>query len=95
MSPVPSYQLVNQMPVDSALLEVIGRLPITHESGVAEEFELYQALKRMALESGWVFVDNLPRLREYQGKELLYNRADYHIEPVASEIIGKAKRARS
>jgi hypothetical protein len=91
MSPVPSYQLVNRTPVDPAFLEVIGKLPITHESGVAEEFELYQALKRMALESGWVFVDNLPRLQEYQGKQLLYNRADYHIEPIASEIIGKAQ----
>ena len=91
MSPVPSYQLVNRPPVDSAFLEVIGKLPITHESGVAEEAELYETLKRMALEHGWVFVDNLPRLREYQGEELLYNRADYHIEPVASEIIGKAQ----
>ena len=91
MSPVPSYQLVNRTPVDPAFLEVIARLPITHESGVAEEFELYQALKRMALESGWVFVDNLPRLREYQGNELFYNRTDYHIEPVASEIIGKSQ----
>ena len=91
MSPVPSYQLVNRMPVDSALLEVIGRLPITHESGVAEEFELYQAVKRMALEGGWIFVDNLPLLREYQGTEPFYNRTDYHIEPVVSEIIGKAQ----
>ena len=91
MSPVPSYQLVNRMPVDSALLEVIGRLPITYESGVAEELELYESLKRMALESGWVFVDNLPRLREYQGNELFYNRTDYHIEPVVSEIIGEAQ----
>jgi len=88
---VPSYQLVNRTPVDSALLEVIGRLPVTYESGVAEELELYQTLKRMALESGWIFVDNLPRLRQYQGKERLYNRTDYHIEPVASEIIGKAQ----
>lgn len=91
MSPVPSYQLVNRMPVDSAFLEVIGKLPIAYESGVAQELELYETLKRMALESGWVFVDNLPRLREYRGDELLYNRADYHIEPVASEIIGKAQ----
>jgi hypothetical protein len=91
MSPVPSYQLVDRKPVDPAFLEVIGKLPITYEHGVDEEFELYQALKRMALESDWVFVDNLPRLREYPGKELLYNRTDYHIEPVASEIIGKAQ----
>lgn len=91
MSPVPSYQLVNRMPVDSALLEVIGRLPITYESGVAEELELYQTLKRMALESGWVFVDNLPLLREYEGTEPFYNRTDYHIEPVVSEIMGKAQ----
>jgi hypothetical protein len=88
---VPSYQLVNRTPVDPAFLEVIGKLPISYESGVAEELELYQTLKRMALESGWVFVDNLPRLQEYQGKERLYNRTDYHIEPVASEIIGKAQ----
>lgn len=91
MSPVPSYQLVNRVPVDSALLEVIARLPITYESGVAEELELYQTLKRMALESGWIFIDNLPLLREYEGQELFYNRTDYHIEPVVSEIIGKAQ----
>jgi hypothetical protein len=91
MSPIPSYQLVNRMPVDSALLEVIGRLPITYESGVAEEFELYQALKSMALERGWLFVDNLPLLREHQGTERFYNRTDYHIEPVVSEIIGTAQ----
>lgn len=91
MSPVPSYQLANRMPVDSALLEVVGRLPITYESGVTEEFELYQALKGMALESGWVFVDNLPLLREYEGTERFYNRTDYHIEPIVSEIIGKAQ----
>jgi hypothetical protein len=91
MSPVPSYQLVNRMPVDSALVEVLGRLPITYESGVAEEFELYQTLKRMALESGWIVVDNLPILREYQGQEPFYNRTDYHIEPVVSEMIGKAQ----
>jgi hypothetical protein len=91
MSPVPSYQLVNRTPVDSALLEVIGRLPVPYDAGVAEELELYQALKRVALESGWIFVDNLPLLRDYDGKELFYNRTDYHIEPVASEIIGKAQ----
>lgn len=91
MSPVPSYQLVNRAPVDSALLEVIGRLPITYQSGVAQELELYQTLKRLALESGWIFVDNLPLLRGYQGTELFYNRTDYHIEPVVSEIIGTAQ----
>ena len=91
LSPVPSYQLVDRKPVDPAFLEVLGRLPLTYEAGVAHEFELYQTLKRMALESGWVVVDNLPRLREYQGKELFYNRTDYHIEPVVSEIIGKAQ----
>lgn len=91
MSPIPSYQLVNRTPVDPAFLEVIGALPITYESGVAEEFELYQALKGMALDGGWVFVDNLPLLREYRGTELFYNRTDYHIEPVVSEIIGKAQ----
>jgi hypothetical protein len=91
MSPVPSYQLVNRSPVDSALLEVIGRLPITYESGVAEEFELYQALKDMAVETGWIFVDNLPLLREYEGTEPFYNRTDYHIEPIVSEVIGKAQ----
>jgi hypothetical protein len=45
----------------------------------------------MALESGWIFVDNLSLLREYQGTELFYNRTDFHIEPVVSEIIGKAQ----
>jgi hypothetical protein len=89
MSPIPSYQLVSRSPVDPAFVEVISRLPITYESGVAEEFELYQALRRMAVESGWLFVDNLPLLREHPGTDLFYNRTDYHIEPVVSEIIGR------
>jgi hypothetical protein len=88
MSPIPSYQLVNQRPNDAVLQEVIGRLPITYEGGVAEEGELYTTLKTLAAETGWIFVDNLGPLRAYSGQEALYNTVDYHIEPAASNIIG-------
>ena len=91
MSPIPSYQLVNAKPVDRTFLDVFDRLPIEYEAGVTEEAELYAALKQMSTEAGWVFVDNLPPLRAYSGEKPLFNRADYHIEPVASEIIGKAQ----
>jgi hypothetical protein len=91
MSPVPSYQLVNQKPVDSTFVEVVQKLPIDYAAGVKQEAELYETLRQMSADAGWVFVDNLTPLRHYNGTELLYNRADYHIEPVASEIIGAAQ----
>jgi hypothetical protein len=91
MSPVPSYQLVNQQPVDSTFMEVVGKLPVAYDAGVAQEAALYDTLKQLSADAGWVFVDNLAPLRQYNGSELLYNRADYHIEPVASEIIGAAQ----
>lgn len=91
LSPIPSYQLVDRAPIDPALLEVMSRLPITHEASVAQELALYESLKVLAAESGWVFVDNLPLLRGHDGTEQFYNRTDYHIEPAVSEIIGKAQ----
>jgi hypothetical protein len=89
VSPIPSYQLVGEQPVDSALFEVVDRLPVTYETGVREEAELYQRLRSLSEAYGWLFVDNLPGLREYDGPGRLYNDADYHILPVASEIVGR------
>ena len=93
LSPVPSYELVHQEPGNEALLEVLAKLPISYDAGVAEEGALYETLRTQAVETGWLFVDNLRALRQYQGKEPLYNHVDYHIEPVASEIIGRAQAA--
>lgn len=89
MSPIPSYQVVGERPVDPALLDVLERLPMSHDEGVAQEEQLYRELERASREAGWVFVDNLSALRAYSGSERLYNDFDYHVEPVASEIIGR------
>lgn len=93
VSPIPSYELVKQQPVDSALFRVIRRLPITYEQGIREEEQLYESLRGLAAESGSVFVDDLGPLRAYSGKERLFNDFDYHLLPPASEIIGRAQAA--
>ncbi len=91
LSPLPSYQLTQQQPVDDALLRTLARLPITYEEGVQEEQALYDTLRVFAREGGWLFVDNLRALRAYHGSDRLFNNFDYHLLPVASEIIGRAQ----
>jgi len=91
LSPIPSYQLAQQQPVDDALLRTLARLPITYEGGVQEERALYDSLRVLAREGGWLFVDNLRALRAYKGPDRLYNNFDYHLLPAASEIIGRAQ----
>jgi len=93
LSAIPSYELAQQRPVDPALLRTLQRLPITYEAGVRQEGALYETLRRLAGECGWLFVDNLAALRAYRGSERLYNDADYHLLPAASTIIGKAQAA--
>ena len=89
LSPIPSFQLVHPEPVDTALDAVLTRLPLTYSGGVEEEAALHAAAREIALETGWTFVDNVPALREASTTTKLYNTYDYHIEPVASEIIGR------
>lgn len=91
LSPIPSYELVRQQPVDTALLKVVSRLPVSYAQGVREEGELYERLRGMAQENGWTFVDPLPALRSYTGQKRLYNDFDYHLLPVGSEIVGRAQ----
>jgi hypothetical protein len=93
MSALPSYELVQQRPVDRALLGTLHRLPITYQGGVREEQELYDTLRQLADDSGWLFVDNLTALRSYRGGDRLYNSFDYHLLPVASRIIGTNQAA--
>ncbi|MGH7467518.1 MAG: hypothetical protein ACRENP_05980 [Longimicrobiales bacterium] len=93
LSPIPSYELALNKAIEPALAEVLQQLPITYASGVAQERELYEALRTLAVETGWVFVDTLPGLRQYQGSDPLFNNADYHIRPNASQIIGRAQAA--
>jgi len=93
LSPLPSYQLAQQQPVDEALGRTVARLPITYEGGVQEERALYDTLRVLANETGWLFADNLAALRAYSGTERLYNTFDYHLLPVASEIIGRVQAA--
>lgn len=91
MSPIPSYQLAVGQSLDSAFVRTVARLPIRYEDGVREERELYEALRGMAAELNWTFVDNLAALQTYQGPERLYNDADYHLLPAASALIGHAQ----
>jgi hypothetical protein len=91
LSPLPSYELAQQRPVDEALLRTLARLPITYEGGLREEGALYDTLRVLAEQTGWLFVDNLRALRAYCGGHRLYNAFDYHLLPVASDIIGRVQ----
>jgi hypothetical protein len=93
MSPIPSYELVGEQPVDTSLLRTLNRLPVTYDEGVSQEASLYERLSELAREQGWIFVDNLASLRSYQGRERLYNNFDYHLLPPASALIGHAQAA--
>jgi len=91
LSALPSYELVQQQPVDRALLRTLDRLPITHEAGLRQEQALYDTLCVLAKETGWLFADNLGALQAYTGAGRLYNDFDYHLLPAASEIIGRTQ----
>jgi hypothetical protein len=93
MSPLPSYELVARQPLDSALLRTLGRVPVTYEYGRRQEGELYEDLRALAAEQGWLFVDNLAALQGYRGSERLYNGFDYHLLPSASALVGRAQAA--
>lgn len=93
MSPLPSYELVGEEPVDSALTATLSRIPVTRAAGMQEEGELYGKLRELATEEQWLFVDNLAALRAYKGTGRLYNNYDYHLMPEASVLIGKAQAA--
>lgn len=92
LSPIPSYQLVGESPVDAPLIRAYDRLPITLEHAIDVERALYDSTRAIASEEGWLFVDNLAALRAYTGSERLYNGFDYHLERVASTVIGVAQR---
>jgi hypothetical protein len=91
MSPIPSYQLLDHEPLDSALMRTLARLPITLQEGIAQERGLYEQLRVLSGEEGWLFVDNLAALASHQGTERLYNNFDYHVLPPASELIGRGE----
>jgi hypothetical protein len=67
MSPLPSYELTGEQPVDQALIRTLKRLPISYEEGVKQEGALYERLRELAAEQGWIFVDNLAALKAYRG----------------------------
>lgn len=93
MSPLPSYQLAGQQPIDEALQRTLDRLGLTYADGVREEEALYQRLRSLAAERQWLFVDNLAALRSFRGNDRLYNAFDYHLLPSASAVIGRAEAA--
>ena len=91
MSPIPSYELTGEQPVDSALLRTLSRLPLSLDSGRQQEGELYERLRRLSAEQNWLFVDNLAALRAARGPDRLYNDFDYHLLPPGSAVIGRAQ----
>lgn len=91
LSPLPSYQGILKERVDSSLLRVLERLPISNASGFVDEELLQSELRTLAAGSGWLFVDNLTPLRAYSGGAPLFNAHDFHYLPVGSEIIGRAQ----
>lgn len=93
LSPLPSYELTGEKPVDTALLQTLERLPLTYDEGVRQEGALYEQLREIASVQGWAFVDNLAALKSYRGTERLYNGFDYHLLPIASTLIGQAQAA--
>jgi len=93
MSPLPSYELTGEQPVDEALTRTLKRLPISYQEGVQQEGALYERLRSLAASEGWIFVDNLAALRAYHGAYRLYNNFDYHLLPTASALVGHAQAA--
>jgi hypothetical protein len=91
LSPIPSFQIVHDLPADSLLRAVSARVDLDYAEGVAQEVALLDSLRSLAAEAGWLYVDNVPELRKRKVDLRLYNRFDYHIEPPASEIIGRAQ----
>jgi len=91
MSPIPSYQLAGEQPVDQMFLDVLESLPFTYEEGAQLEGELYAELRGVAESNGWLFVDNLETLRGYDRSERLYNDFDYHVTRTAMELIGRTQ----
>lgn len=91
LSPIPSYELVGESPVDSSLVRTLARLPVDRLDGMTQEGRLYETLRGISDTSGWVFVDNLKALRAVRGAQRLFNDFDYHITPPASRAIGKAE----
>lgn len=93
LSPIPSYQLVGQEPLDPRLEKTLLRLPIDLNSGISSEGRMYAELQTIATENGWLFADNLRPLREYTGTAPLYNDFDFHVTPAASQVIGSNQAA--
>lgn len=91
MSPIPSYQLTGEQPVDSTFTKTLAHLPISYQEGMSQEQALYDRVKQLSVAEGWLFVDNLAALRGYRGTERLYNNYDYHLLPVASALVGHAQ----
>jgi hypothetical protein len=93
LSAIPSYQLVGETPIDSAMHRAAARTGFSIEAGIAQEQSLYDSLSGMATRAGWLFADNLVALRAERAGTRLYNDFDYHLLPRASEIIGRTQRA--
>lgn len=90
LSVLPSYQLVtSESEADSAFAATIVRLPITYEGGIDLEADLTKGLQAISEGTGWLFVNNLPALKEYVGEARLYNDFDYHLTETASAIVGR------
>lgn len=89
LSPLPSYQLIPAAMRDSSFIDVLDRLPITTEGSINQENRIYDSLHEIAERNGWAFVDNREILQAASDSLKLFNKFDYHLEPDASELIGR------
>lgn len=90
LSPIPSAALADAIPPDIRPLwkHALDKVGLTSESVRHLEDELYEQLRRLAQQNGWLFVDTLPVFLENAGKQPLYNNYDLHVDQAACQLIG-------
>lgn len=92
LSPIPSRILAQPDLPDPIYDRILGRLPLTKDVVFQRELEGYETLRRVAAETGWVFVDTLEVLRKGEG--MLYFPSDLHIAPEGSALVGALQAER-
>lgn len=92
LSPIPSRILAQPELADPIYDRILARLPLTKEVVFEREREGYELLRKVAAETGWIFVDTLEALRGGEG--MLYFPSDLHIAPAGSALVGAAQAKR-
>jgi len=91
MAPIPSAALADAMPSDIRTYwrETLDRVGLSEEYVRELELEIYDTVRRLAIENGWVFVDLLQAIESAKPDEPLYNSRDLHVTEAACQIIGR------